>query len=113
MTSGPKFTFERLGGPARVFAQWLLLGMAVGAPAGVASALFLFLLQRATDFRTAHEWLVYLLPVAGLVIGFVYERWGKPIKGGNNLVIDTLAEDREQIPLRMAPMVLGGTVLTH
>ena len=38
---------------------------------------------------------------------------GKPIKGGNNLVIDTIHEDAPQIPLRMAPMVLIGTVLTH
>src|SRR6185369_14065451 len=53
------------------------------------------------------------LPLSGLVVGAIYERWGKPIKGGNNLVIDTIHEGSPQIPLRMAPMVLLGTVLTH
>jgi len=93
--------------------QWTWLGAAVGIASGVASALFLLLLDRATRFREAHEVIVYSLPVAGLAIGFIYERWGKSIKGGNNLVIDTIHENDAQIPLRMAPMVLIGTVLTH
>jgi H+/Cl- antiporter ClcA len=56
---------------------------------------------------------VYALPFAGLVLGVVYERWGGPIKGGNDLVIDTIHDDRPELPIRMAPMVLVGTVLTH
>jgi H+/Cl- antiporter ClcA len=56
---------------------------------------------------------VYSLPAAGLVIGWLYERFGKPIKAGNNLVIDTIHDEGPEIPLRMAPMVLLGTVLTH
>ena len=43
----------------------------------------------------------------------IYDRFGKPIKGGNNLVIDTAHEDSPQLPLRMGPMVFLGTVLTH
>jgi H+/Cl- antiporter ClcA len=96
-----------------VFAQWLVLGCAVGAACGVASGVFLLLLERATALRDAHETLVYTLPVAGIAIGLVYERWGKPIRGGNNLIIDSVHEDTPQIPLRMAPMVLVGTLLTH
>jgi H+/Cl- antiporter ClcA len=99
--------------PLKAFAQWVGLGMLVGLAAGLASALFLFLLDRATRFRGAHEWIVYTLPAAGLAIGAVYERWGQSIKGGNSLIIDTIHDDAPQIPLRMAPMVLLGTVLTH
>jgi H+/Cl- antiporter ClcA len=93
--------------------QWLVLGSIVGVVCGGASALFLWLLERATALRMGHEWLIYLLPAAGLALGLVYERLGKPIKGGNNLVIDTIHDDGPEIPLRMAPMVLAGTVLTH
>lgn len=96
-----------------VFFQWASLGLAVGVACGVASAAFLLLLDRATHFRETHEAIVYTLPIAGLAIGALYERWGKPIKGGSNLIIDTIHEGTEQIPLRMAPMVLIGTVLTH
>ncbi|HEY4183306.1 MAG TPA: chloride channel protein [Kofleriaceae bacterium] len=94
-------------------AQWIATGAIVGLCCGAASALFLYLLQLATDYRTAHEVIIYALPVAGLVVGTLYARFGSSIKGGNNLVIDTIHDDGPEIPLRMAPMVLAGTVLTH
>ncbi|MET0403651.1 MAG: chloride channel protein [Cystobacter sp.] len=98
---------------ARALGQWLVLGSLVGLVCGVASALFLFLLEEATHWRTGHDSVVYLLPLAGLVTGALYGRWGASIRGGNNLVIDTVHEGGARIPARMAPMVLLGTVLTH
>ena len=98
---------------ARDLLEWMGLGALVGAASGVASAIFLGSLDVATTFRSRHEYVVYALPLAGLLIGLVYERWGKPIRGGNNLIIDTIHEGTPQIPLRMAPMALIGTVLTH
>ncbi|MHA7627233.1 chloride channel protein [Corallococcus sp. M7] len=102
-----------LSGSARALGQWLLLGAIVGGVCGVASAVFLALLEAATEFRVAHESLVYALPVAGLVLGAIYGRWGASIRGGNNLVLDTVHAGDAVIPLRMAPMVLLGTLLTH
>jgi H+/Cl- antiporter ClcA len=93
--------------------QWLLLGSLVGVLCGAASALFLGLLEVATSFRTENELIVYTLPFAGLGIGWVYQRFGQAIKAGNDLVIDTIHDEGAEIPLRMAPMVLVGTVLTH
>jgi H+/Cl- antiporter ClcA len=94
-------------------ARWLLLGSLVGVLCGSTSALFLWLLERATEFRLGHQLIVYTLPFAGLGIGWIYERFGQSIKGGNNLIIDTIHDEGPKIPLRMAPMVLIGTVLTH
>ncbi|HEY4103437.1 MAG TPA: chloride channel protein [Polyangiaceae bacterium] len=93
--------------------QWILLGALVGVISGAASALFLFLLERATAFRTKHELIVYSLPLAGALIGAVYQRFGREIAPGNDLVIDTIHDSGPRLPLRMAPMVLLGTVLTH
>lgn len=93
--------------------KWLLLGSLTGVLCGAGSAFFLWLLERATDFRTGHEGIVYALPVAGLVIGWIYERFGQSIKTGNSLIIDTIHNEGPEIPLRMAPMVLIGTVVTH
>jgi H+/Cl- antiporter ClcA len=100
---------ERLAALAR----WLVLGALVGVLCGASSAFFLWLLDQATHFRLRHEAMVFALPAAGLVIGWIYERLGKAIKGGNNLVIDTIHDGGPEIPLRMAPMVLLGTVATH
>jgi len=98
---------------ALIAGQWVLLGAAVGVACGLASGLFLVALDLATRFRTGHEGIVYSLPAAGLVIGLLYSWLGPSIKGGYNLVLDTLHTDGKQVPVRMAPMVLVGTVLTH
>lgn len=113
-TARPEF-HQRRGIHERLSALglWISLGALVGVLCGSASALFLWLLELATKYRTGHELIVYTLPLAGLVIGWLYERYGSSIKGGNNLVIDTIHDEGPQIPLRMAPMVLAGTVLTH
>jgi len=94
-------------------AQWIGLGALVGVFCGAASALFLFLLATVTDYRDGNELIVYFLPLAGLVIGTLYARFGESIKAGNNLVIDTIHDEGPEIPFRMLPMVLAGTVLTH
>ncbi len=93
--------------------QWLFLGSLVGILCGASSALLLWLLERVTDFRVGHDAIVYALPLAGLVIGLVYEHFGQSIVAGHNLVIDTIHDNGPEIPLRMAPMVFAGTVLTH
>ena len=92
---------------------WALLSIFVGMLAGAASAVFLWLLHQATSWRESHDWLVFFLPVAGIGIGLVYESLGKGIEGGNNLVIDSIHDGGTKLPLRMTPLVLLGTVLTH
>ncbi|MDQ3364741.1 MAG: chloride channel protein [Myxococcota bacterium] len=94
-------------------AQWLGLGAVVGVGCGAASALFLALLDAATSTRQHHEWIVFGLPLAGLALGALYARFGASIWGGTNLVIDTIHDGGPAIPLRMFPMVLAGTVVTH
>ncbi len=103
----------RTRGRLVALAQWLLLGSLVGILCGASSALLLWLLERVTDFRVGHEAFVYALPLAGLMIGLAYERFGQSIVAGHNLVIDTIHDNGPEIPLRMAPMVFAGTVLTH
>ncbi len=95
------------------FTTQVAVGAVVGVLSGLASALFLWALDRATQTRETHAFLIYLLPVAGIVLGLLYERLGAPIKGGHNLVIDTIHDGGPTLPLRMAPMILVGTVLTH
>ena len=97
----------------QLIVAWLVLGAVVGVVCGAASAVFLLALARVTQFRDGHEVIVYGLPIAGVLVGFAYERFGRSIAGGNNLIIDTIHDDGPRLPLRMAPMVLVGTVLTH
>jgi len=94
-------------------ARWLALSVAVAILAGTASAFFLFALDRATAARGAHPWLIWFLPLAGFAIGWLYLHFAGRAEAGNNLLIDEINDPKQIIPLRMAPLVLGGTVLAH
>ncbi len=93
--------------------KWLILAILVAILAGTASALFLFSLEWATAWREAHAWVIWLLPLAGFAVGWIYHRLGKDVEAGNNLIIDEIHDPKKVIPLRMAPLVLGGTVISH
>lgn len=93
--------------------KWILLATAVAALAGSASAFFLFALDWATETRIAHRWLIWGLPFAGFAVGWLYLKFGQHVEAGNNLLIDEIHDPKKVVPLRMAPLVLGGTVISH
>jgi len=93
--------------------KWTLLGSLVGVMTGSASALFLWSLDYVTRRREANPWLLFLLPVGGIAVGWLYHRFGALAGRGNNLILDQLHGAGERVPLRMAPMVLVGTLVTH
>lgn len=93
--------------------RWILLGAVVGVLAGLSSAAFLQTLTWATDLRLDHGWLIFLLPLGGLVVGLGYHHFGGAADGGNSLIIDEIHEPTAWIPRRMAPLVFLGTVVTH
>ncbi|MGC4047987.1 MAG: chloride channel protein [Armatimonas sp.] len=111
----PSFRLTEVISLYRALCRWTLLGALVGLLCGSASALFLNLLERATRLQETHANLLYALPIAGLVLGAVYQRFGKPIEGGSNLLLDRIHQESgaESIPFRLAPMVLLATVWTH
>ncbi len=93
--------------------KWLGLSIILGCLVGAASAAFLNLLHLATNYREANLWIIYFLPLAGLLIGFSYHYYGKEAVKGNNLLIEELQSPKKIIPLIMAPLVFIGTIVTH
>lgn len=93
--------------------QWLLLAVVIAALVGSASALFLFSLDWATATRLQHHWLILLLPFAGFAVGWIYLRLGRSVEAGNNLILEEVHSPANTIPLRMAPLVFIGTVVSH
>ena len=94
------------------FLKWTALGASAGVIVGLAGAAFAYCLQLVTDFRTAHPLLVLGLPLAGLLIVFLYHSAGIRESRGTNLVLASIRTD-EPIPFAMAPLIFAGTVLTH
>lgn len=91
----------------------LAMGSVVGILSGVASALFLWLLERVIRLRVEHLWLITLLPLFGILSAWLYQRWGQESERGSALILDEVLEFKGRVPTRMAPLVLVGTLLTH
>ena len=104
---------KRIVGPWMEWMWGIARVIPVGILAGTASAFFLWSLQRVTDLRHQHPWLLYLLPVSGVLVALLYQWAGKNVDRGNNLILEEIHQPGGGVPVRMAPLVLAGTLLTH
>lgn len=93
--------------------RWTLLIVPMAALVGTVCAGFLWSLDAVTRLRFAAPWLLYLLPLGGFAIGLLYHLVGRSVEGGNNLIVEQIHQPGGGVPLRMAPLVLLGTVTTH
>jgi H+/Cl- antiporter ClcA len=93
--------------------RWLPIASLVGVMAGSASAFLLVSLNWATNVRESHRWLILLLAPAGLLVGCLYHYLGKSVEAGNNLLLEEVHDPKAVIPLRMTPLILLGTIITH
>ncbi len=93
--------------------KWLAIASVAAFLAGTASAFFLVSLDHATAWREAHHRAIWLLPAAGFGVGWLHHVLGKTVDGGNKLIIDEIHDPKKVVPLRMMPLVLGGTVVCH
>ncbi|WP_396186484.1 voltage-gated chloride channel family protein [Flavobacterium sp.] len=93
--------------------KWILICVMIGVLSGSASAFFLVSLDWVTQFREGNNWIIWLLPMGGLAIGLLYHYYGKDVVKGNNILLEEYENPKETIPIKMAPMVLIGTLITH
>lgn len=93
--------------------RWVIIITPVAVVTGSSVALFLWLLDAVTHLRWANPWLLFLLPVAGVVVYFIYKYFGARSDRGNNLIMDEIHTPGGGVPPGMAPLVLFGTLTTH
>lgn len=98
---------------AKQLLRWTIIIFPVSISIGLLVAFFLWLLDIVTITRWQHLWLIFLLPVAGIFIVWLYAKFGKNSHAGNNLIIDEIHEPGGGVPLRMTPLILFTTIITH
>ena len=105
-------SFEQI--PSLLYlSKWLLICLTLSVIVGSISAFFLWSLDWVTSWRESHVWIIAFLPVGGLFIGLSYHLFGSSVVKGNNLLLEEFHSPKKIIPLRMAPLVLFGTIATH
>lgn len=93
--------------------KWILITGVLSLLIGSVTAFFLTGLTWVSKQQSAYSWLFYLLPFGGALISFFYKKMGKNAIQGNNLVIEQANGADEHIPLRLVPLTLFGTLMTH
>lgn len=93
--------------------KWLSITLLIGIIVGSISAFFLTSLSWVTNYRELHPIIIFGLPLAGLLIGALYYYFGGISSKGNNLLLKEYYQSEQAIPLKMAPLVLVCTLLTH
>lgn len=113
MTPTDKISFKEHYGIIKHLVRWTLLVLPIALVIGSIVAFFLWILGAAIHFRFNHYWLLFLLPVAGVAIHFIYKSIGKSSEKGNNLIMEQIHQEGGGVPKRMAPIILITTVITH
>lgn len=91
-----------------------IAGVVIGLVVGILATIFGRTLLYVGELRSVA--LPYLLPflgLAGLVIVFFYQRFGKEARKGMTLIFEVAQGDSKTIPLRLIPLVMVSTWLTH
>jgi H+/Cl- antiporter ClcA len=96
-----------------VFIRWTGIAVLVGVCAGLFSTAFGHCINIVTDWRTKSPWFIYFLPLAGILIVFIYKLCDYEKNKGTNEVFQMVHAEDKDIPFRMAPLIFVSTVLTH
>ncbi len=93
--------------------KYIAVGILVGVLSGLLSAIFLLSLEAVTLIFSENNWLLYFLPLGGLIIGGLYWKLGKSSDRGNDVIKDEVKFPFEKMPILMAPLVFVSTLITH
>lgn len=95
-----------------VFLIWSFIGAVIGAVVGVVGITFHILLEEVTAFRMSHPWILFLLPLGGLVIAGLYHLLRMQNDRGTNLILIAVRVN-EKVSLRLTPLIFISTIITH
>ena len=96
----------------KTFVKWLLLGLLMGVVGGLLGAGFHHALHFVTHVRAEHMWLIFLLPVGGVLTVALYRLLKMQGNRGTNEIIDATLDGRPVSPA-VAPAIFLATAMTH
>lgn len=92
--------------------KWIILSIAMAIPIGIVVGLYNMILKAVNSYRNEYEYLVYFLPIAGLIITFMYLKTKRNVYSGENLLKSEVQSEAKDIPFYMTFVVFIGSLLT-
>ena len=96
----------------KTFLKWLILSLIVGIAGGLLGAGFHHALHFVTHMRAENNWLIFLLPLGGLLTVAIYRLLGIRRNRGTNEIIDAILQKQPVSPM-IAPAVFLASAVTH
>lgn len=96
----------------KAFLKWGILGTLVGCIGGLLGAGFHHALHFVTHLRGEHTWLIWLLPIGGLLSVAIYQIFGLKANRGTNEIIDAILDGKPVSPM-VAPVIFLASSVTH
>ena len=92
--------------------KWGGLGILMGFGGGAIGSGFHYVLHFVTHLRGEHSWIIWLLPLGGLLTIGIYRLFGLQNNRGTNEIIDAILENR-RVSAWIAPAIFLSTTTTH
>jgi len=105
-------TRASLAANLRYFTKWSLIALLIGGIGGLIGSLFSMGVSFATNYRLAHPWMLYFLPVSGILIVWLYHTFHEEGNRGTNMVIESISSNEHVTPAT-GPLIFISTILTH
>lgn len=94
------------------FGKWILCAVVVGIFGGVVGSLFHMCVDYVTHVRMENNWLLYLLPVGGVLIFLLYGIFKKLGALDTDRVLTSVSKDKD-VPFVMAPLIFISASISH
>ena len=107
----PRKIIAHFGTYSAALCRWLAVGALIGGIGGVIGSAFHTGVNYATQVRLTHPWVLYLLPLLGLLIVGLYRVTG--VEGKDTNTIIESVHFKKNVPLQLVPVIFISTVLTH
>ncbi|MBS5983265.1 chloride channel protein [Clostridium butyricum] len=92
--------------------KWVILSIIMAIPIGIVVGYYNIILTTANRYRKSHEYLIYFLPIAGLMITFMYLKSERNAYSGENLLKSEVQSAVKDIPFYMTFVVFLGSLAT-
>lgn len=96
----------------KMSAKWVVFSIISGIVVGTTGTLFYFSMSFVTKLRGDYPWILYFLPIGGLLIVGAYRFMHDENDTGTNLVLSAI-HSGDHLPLKMTPLIFISTLITH
>ncbi|EMD16845.1 hypothetical protein HMPREF9943_00887 [Eggerthia catenaformis OT 569 = DSM 20559] len=91
--------------------KWSLIALLIGIICGAVGAVFSISISKVTVLRISYPYLLYMLPLAGITIVFIYKKFNVSGLGTDEVIV--AAREGSNMQFLQVPAIFIGTILTH